>query len=78
MILEIDQEILQKTTNCEKNFSCLSNKNHIPCKVKSIINNKVIFVECLNRDYCKYIQNYGNSYICLCPTRIEIFKKYGI
>ena len=78
MIIEIDKEILQKTTNCIENFDCLNNTNHIYCQVENVVSDRVIFVKCLNGDYCKYKLNYGNSYICGCPTRIEIFRKYGI
>ena len=76
--MDIDKEILKKTTNCEKNFECLNNDKHIYCKVEDCVNNKVHFVKCLNVDYCVYKMSFAQSFICNCPTRKEIFNKYGI
>ena len=76
--MEIDKEILNNTTNCEKNFDCLTNDKHVYCKVENAINNEVHFVKCLHDDSCTYKMSFGYSYICTCPTRKEIFNKFSI
>ena len=76
--MEIDKEILNNTTNCEKNFDCLTNCKHIYCKVEYALADEVHFVKCLYDEHCTYKMSFGFSYICNCPTRKEIFNKYGI
>lgn len=76
--MEIAKEILDKTTKCQKGFKCLKNDNHVYCKVENCVSNKVHFVRCLSGNYCNYKLPFGNSIICNCPTRKEIFNKYGI
>lgn len=76
--MEIAKEILDKTTNCQKGFECLKNDDHIYCKVENCVSDNLHFVRCLSRDYCSYQLPFGRSHICNCPTRKEIFNKYGI
>ena len=76
--MDIDKEILKKTIKCEKNFGCLTNDKHIYCKVENSVANEVHFVKCLDNNYCTYKMSFGQSYICNCLTRKEIFNKYGI
>lgn len=78
MILEIDQKILDKTTNCLKNFDCIKSDNPLLCKVEECLNKKVYFVKQKNHKYCPYKMSFGLSTICNCPTRKEIFNKYVI
>ena len=61
---------------CQKEFSCLEGDNPL-CPVESLINEKVLFVKCISKGHCSYRRSYGDGYICFCPTRREIFKKYG-
>ena len=75
--MEIEKEILDKTTLCNKDFDCIKN-NNIRCKVTRNVDKKVIFVECREKNFCNYKMSFGNSDICTCPTRKEIFKKYGL
>ncbi len=75
MKLEISNDIISKTTKCTKNFDCLTNTHHIYCRVKECYQNEVHFVECLYDDYCTYRMAFGDSYVCNCPTRKEIYNK---
>ena len=73
----IDGEIIKETTECEKNFVCLSSKDHIYCEVEDCISNEIHFVKCKSNEYCSYKMFFGKSMICKCPTRKEIYNKYG-
>ncbi len=75
--MEIKKEIIDKTVHCTKDFDCLNN-NHLSCKVRSCVNNEVYFVECSEIHSCNYRVSFGYSYICTCPTRKEIYNKYGL
>ncbi len=74
--MEIDKKILAVTLSCHKNFDCLNNNQQGCCKVESCINQKVYFVENDTRSLCNYKMSFGDSFICTCPTRKEIFKLY--
>lgn len=76
--MDIDKEILDKTTQCDKGFICLNNKDHVYCQVENCVNDEVHFIKCLSDKYCNYKMSFGKSYICNCPTRKEIFNKYKI
>ena len=77
-VMEIDKAILEQTTKCEKNFKCLDNPKDICCKVEEVIENKLAFTACLSYMSCSYKSTFGYSDVCNCPTRIEIFRKYGL
>ncbi len=76
--MEIEKDILQKTTKCKKDFSCLKNQGATICKVLNCVNDKVHFVDCTSKVFCDYKMTFGNSSICNCPTRKEIFNKYAL
>ena len=76
--MKIYKVILQNTTNCENGFSCLNGGREKICKVESVVSDKVLFVKCLHTDNCYYKLSFGQEIICTCPTRKEIYNKYGI
>jgi hypothetical protein len=78
MVLDIDNSVLNDTTSCERTYACLKGKEHIYCKVKEIVVDKIHFISCLNKSYCNYKVDFGLSQVCSCPTRIEIFKKHKL
>ena len=78
MMFEIDKEILKKTTDCAYNFKCLEDGGKVCCKVEHCVNNHLIFVKAENHKFCAYKLSFGNSFICNCPTRLEIYNKYGV
>jgi hypothetical protein len=77
--MNISKEVIKKTTNCKRNFICLSGTpEQINCKVIDCINNKVHFVECKNNIACSYKMAYGNSLLCNCPVRKELFTNFKL
>jgi hypothetical protein len=74
--MEIKKEILDETVHCKKDFECIKN-NKTCCKVERSVDDKVLFVECSEKNSCKYRLAYGSYFICTCPTRIEIYRRFG-
>ena len=72
----ITTDILNITDKCRANFSCLNGSTECLCTVKEYINHAVLFIEPAD-SMCQYYLAFGYSQICLCPTRMELFKKYG-
>ena len=66
------------TTKCNKNFSCLTGTRKDLCPVDYCINQGLTFVECVEETDCNYRTPYGDSVVCLCPVRIELYNKYLI
>lgn len=79
MNLDINKHIINKTTKCMYDFSCLSGKKECLCAIE---NNRpagnICFVNPENNHYCDYKIPFGYSYICTCPTRKEIHNRYHI
>ena len=74
--MDIDKKIISATRNCLRNFSCLNSDIPVYCKVVNCINKKVHFVKYVDESLCNYKISFGNSIICTCPTRKEIFNQY--
>ena len=75
---EIHEEILKDTKECSKDFSCLSSEEKDICKIGKGINGEVYFLECKDAGSCNYKKTFKDCYLCSCPTRKEIYNKYGI
>ena len=78
MIFEVDDSVISKTRECEKNISCMSEKRNELCKVIHNVEDKVCFVECLDTASCGYRLSFGSAFICTCPVRKAIYNKYHV
>lgn len=79
LTLDIDKDTKDRATECEKNFACLSNKDHTLCAVERYVHDDVIFIKCLDTKHCAYKMPFGFSlWMCTCPIRKEFFKRYKI
>ena len=76
MKLEIPLEIIQQTTNCKKQFACLTHPETL-CKLHQPPA-PVLFLEAPARKYCHYKLSFGNEFYCNCPTRRAIYEKYKL
>jgi len=77
--LEIDKKIVTSADKCEFNFECLQNQQCecMQSKIKYHVQRKIIFVDCDSKT-CEYLVPFGNSKLCDCPVRLEIYNKYEI
>lgn len=76
---EIDEDIKKSATQCEKNVACLSDNNYKLCEVTRTASNNVFFIECRAGVHCSYRKSFGfSAYLCSCPIRKEIYRKYKI
>ena len=78
MNIEIDTEILQKTSYCKRDFRCLSGDKRCLCEVKVSIGYDMVEIKPNLVLDCKYHVTFGDTSFCICPTRNEIFKRYSI
>jgi hypothetical protein len=79
MDIRIDQEIIKETTECEKNFSCLTKSRRELCEIEiTLFSGKVHFIKCKQDLECNYKIDFENESCCFCPTRKEIYNKYKL
>lgn len=78
MGIEINEDILKKTTKCKKKFSCLYSKKKDICKVIYCARGKVHYIKCRTSKDCDYKISFGEHLICSCPVRREIYNNYKI
>ena len=77
MPFQIDKAICDQTTNCKYDFKCLTQDGCPCCEVEFHVPKELLFVKIKNENIqCPYAMSYGYSYICSCPVRCEIYRKY--
>lgn len=78
MKFNVKEEIRQASTNCVKEFSCLSSERDELCRIISCYDNDIHFIYCANDGLCSYKHNIGGRDYCECPVRKEIYDSYGV
>ena len=70
---------VENETNCRDNFSCLSGDDTCFCEYERYIegDSGVLFIKPKYED-CDYKMSFGDSIICNCPARKEIYKNHKI
>ena len=76
--IKIDEAIKRSTTNCEFDFCCLSGVKACLCEAKGSIGHNLLEVTPKYGSNCRYCLSLGKAFFCLCPTRNEIYNRYGI
>jgi hypothetical protein len=74
---DVSEDTIQSTYGCLKNFACLEGKAEL-CDVERYLNNEVLFIGSDGKNICNYRMSYGDSYMCCCPVRKELHRKYNI
>jgi len=75
MKYKISSDILNETTQCKDNYSCLTGGRVCLCEVTEYFTHRIMFVKPMNAG-CSYCMSFGYSHICNCPTRKEIYYRY--
>ena len=75
---EVSQAVLEKTEKCPRGLACLKNGEKPRCKVERLINGAGAFLKSDGVDLCPYKMSFGSAYVCNCPTRYELYEKYGV
>lgn len=77
--LGISEDIIAATDRCPNDFSCLDpeQRSVCLCPVEQRVMD-VLFVEPNNNFFCPYKTSFGDSYVCGCPTRQELYTQHRI
>ena len=81
MKVEIDEHVINNTIKCLWDYACLSNNNdnnHKICEINNKEYSGVVFIKYREEiKECNYSERFGSSsYLCTCPVRKEIYRKY--
>ena len=75
---KISEDILQRTINCARDFSCLAVGKTPICKAKRSMGVSLLEITLKNFVDCSYRVSFGYTYFCTCPTRNEIYNRYNV
>lgn len=75
--LEVSEDIIAAADRCRKDVACLDPEQRSVCPVEQRIMD-VIFVEPDNNFFCPYKTSFGDSYVCGCPVRQELYTTHRI
>jgi hypothetical protein len=78
MAYQISDKTKKQTTKCLSSFHCLDDEKIDICSVKWNLDGNGCFLKTVPPNGCPYKLQFGSSYMCKCPTRHELFKKYKI
>jgi hypothetical protein len=75
MPVQVSQEILNATTKCPHEFSCLDSGQcgkHKMCEVDQAPAMNILFLKSKENVTCPYRTSFAYSQICTCPTHFTI------
>jgi len=74
--IRLDKAVLQKTTHCINDFSCLFGDKTCLCDVVTSNEEDIIEIKAQPSRSCKYCISLDSASYCHCPTRVEIYNRY--
>jgi hypothetical protein len=79
-MMRLGTEILDQATGCEYQFACLEGDPNELCEVDFFTADNFVFLRSSTREpsSCKYWFEFGESGICKCPVRVELFRRYNV
>jgi hypothetical protein len=69
------RQTAEKLPPFEECLGC-SGTSDEPCRVESLVNS-VLFVDAGHAFLCYHRTSFGDSHVCRCPTRKEIYERHG-
>ena len=78
MSVKISDRTRQLTKRCQRSFRCLDNEKLDMCTIERCIEGNGCYLKTAIFPDCNYQISLVDSKICSCPTRFELYKKYGI
>jgi len=76
--MKVIEKIIQDLVECKKHHGCLIDPERTCCKVTSCVDEKIHFIKYSSGTYCGYKISFGNSDVCTCPARKEIYNRKAV
>lgn len=74
----VSEETIAETKKCNRAFACQKKPLESLCTINYCVDGKVHFIKCLSKTACSYRSMFGYDFVCNCPTRKELYNKYGV
>ncbi|MCF7817402.1 MAG: hypothetical protein K9M54_05925 [Kiritimatiellales bacterium] len=74
----VNPATVENAVQCPHNHACLSKEGKPCCTIAETINNKVFFTHSKKPTACPCQMAFGNSFLCTCPVRHELYLKHRI
>lgn len=77
MEFKVPEEVLQETTRCQHDFSCLKTQqcgNRSMCVVDKISAESILFLNSTEIVICPYRISFGQGQVCMCPVHYYLQK----
>ncbi len=71
---------MKAATACGKGYVCLTAEGKPCCRPLEMMQGSgesAALIECPADSGCSYCHSFGDTHICQCPVRLEIFTRYG-
>ncbi|VGO22364.1 hypothetical protein [Pontiella sulfatireligans] len=78
MKLAVKTETLNAAGKCKHNHVCQTDGGLPHCAINETVNGKVFFTKDRETTGCPYQHSFGSAFMCMCPVRQEIYRKYKI
>ena len=78
MAYEISEDTIKRTSKCSYNFECLNNDKCDTCRIDKEISGSLLIKYLSSKDFCNYFLFFGSRSICMCPVRVEIYRRFNI
>ncbi len=78
---EIEKSLVDLADKCPGGHPCLDGKESLHCRVSFSVEkgeDEYIFIKCPEGGGCSYRLSFGQTHVCTCPVRMQIYRKYGI
>jgi hypothetical protein len=77
MKYEIQGETLAGSTQCSHYFDCLLEGRCAKCEIERLVAGIGAHIRTPDLEPCPYKLDTGTLLVCTCPTRIELYERYG-
>ena len=74
--VRIDKTVLDATTRCINDFSCLSEDKTFLCDVVASNGEDIVEIKSQSKRPCRYCISLDSACYCHCPTRVAIYNRY--
>ena len=79
MALQVQDQTREQTSECKFSFQCLEEATRNVCTISPCLVEEVYFLHTTKNHLCSYKKKIGScSYICKCPIRKELYRRYRI
>ena len=78
MSYQISEDTKKRTSKCSYNFECLNNEKFDTCCIDKEISGGLFVKNICNQKFCNYFLYSRSRHICICPIRVEIYRRHNI